>query len=57
VLKTPPPIPPFSPKNAKALPLRAEVMLLVAEVMPLHAEVMLLHHPSQALKIQAFREG
>jgi len=28
VLKTPPPIPPFSPKNAKALPLRAKALLL-----------------------------
>jgi len=57
VLKTPSPIPPFSPKNAKTLPLRAKALPLRAEALLLHPEALLLYYPSQALKILAFREG
>jgi len=50
VLKTSPPIPPFSPKNAKALLLGVKALPLRAEALLLHPEAMLLHHPSQAPK-------
>jgi len=45
MLKTPSPIPPFSPKNAKALLLGVKALPLRAEALLLHPKAMLLHHP------------
>ncbi len=57
MLKSPPPIPPFSPKNAKALLLGVKALPLRAEALLLHPEALLLYPPSQALKTLGFREG